>query len=136
MARRDYVDQPGHHDVSDAFGPFSHARRFFDRPPQLLLDRSFAGEIVQKVEKGDEEKIVKIGILSRKTELYSTGRLLEAAKARGHEVQVIDHLLCYMNIMSHHPAIHYKGVRLEGFDAVIPRIGASTTFYGTQSSAS
>jgi ribosomal protein S6--L-glutamate ligase len=74
---------------------------------------------------------LKIGILSRKKELYSTDRLVEAARARDHDVQVIDHLRCYMNIMSHHPAIHFKGERLEGFDAVIPRIGASTTFYGT-----
>jgi ribosomal protein S6--L-glutamate ligase len=74
---------------------------------------------------------VKIGILSRKPELYSTSRLVEAAKARGHEVYVVDHLRCYMNITSHHPSIHYMGKKLDSFDAVIPRVGASTTFYGT-----
>jgi ribosomal protein S6--L-glutamate ligase len=74
---------------------------------------------------------VKIGILSRKPELYSTGRLIEAARKRDHEVHVVDHLRCYMNITSHHPSIHYKGKELGGFDAIIPRIGASTTFYGT-----
>lgn len=74
---------------------------------------------------------MKIGILSRKAELYSTRRLIEAAKARGHEVHVINPLRCYMDITSHHPAIHYKGEKLEGFDAIIPRIGASITFYGT-----
>jgi glutathione synthase/RimK-type ligase-like ATP-grasp enzyme len=49
----------------------------------------------------------------------------------GHEVRVIDVLRCYMNITSHRPSIHYKGEELTGFDAVIPRIGASVTFYGT-----
>jgi ribosomal protein S6--L-glutamate ligase len=74
---------------------------------------------------------VKIGILSRKASLYSTSRLVEAAEARGHEVHVINHLRCYMNIASHRPSIYYKGDLLEGFDAIIPRIGASHTFYGT-----
>ena len=74
---------------------------------------------------------MKIAILSRNAKLYSTKRLIEAAQARGHEVQVIDHLRCYMNITSMNPSIHFKGQKLEGFDAVIPRIGASVTFYGT-----
>jgi len=74
---------------------------------------------------------VKIGILSRNPKLYSTRRLVEAAKVRGHEVRVIDHTRCYMNITSSSPMVHYKGENLEGFDAVIPRIGASVTFYGT-----
>ncbi len=73
---------------------------------------------------------MKIAILSRKAKLYSTRRLVEAAKQRGHEVRVIDTLRCYMNITSHKPEIHYRGAVLEGFDAVIPRIGASITFYG------
>lgn len=74
---------------------------------------------------------MKIGILSRNPKLYSTSRLVEAAKARGHEVEVIDVLRCYMNITSMKPEVHYKGENLHGFDAVIPRIGASVTFYGT-----
>lgn len=74
---------------------------------------------------------MKIGILSRNAKLYSTRRLIEAAESRGHEVRVIDALRCYMNITSHNPQIHYKGEILDGFDAVIPRIGASITFYGT-----
>jgi ribosomal protein S6--L-glutamate ligase len=74
---------------------------------------------------------VKIAILSRKKTLYSTQRLIEAAQQRGHDVQVIDTLRCYMNIASHKPEIHYRGENLEDFDAVIPRIGASITFYGT-----
>ena len=74
---------------------------------------------------------MKIAILSRVPRLYSTRRLKEAAEARGHQARVIDVLRCYMNIASHRPSIHYKGAELEGFDAVIPRIGASVTFYGT-----
>lgn len=73
---------------------------------------------------------MKIGILSRNSKLYSTRRLCEAAQERGHKIQVIDVLRAYMNIASHNPTIHYKGEPLEGFDAVIPRIGASVTFYG------
>lgn len=71
-----------------------------------------------------------IGILSRNKNLYSTRRLVEAAKAHGHEAVVIDFLRCYMNITSHHPSIHYHGKQLNGISAVIPRIGASVTFYG------
>ena len=74
---------------------------------------------------------MKIAILSRNKNLYSTRRLVEAAQQKGHEVQVIDVLRCYMNITSMRPSIHYRGRELNGFDAVIPRIGASVTFYGT-----
>jgi len=74
---------------------------------------------------------MKVAILSRNTRLYSTRRLVEAAKQRGHEVQVLDVLRCYMGITSRKPEMHYKGMIMEGFDAVIPRIGASVTFYGT-----
>lgn len=74
---------------------------------------------------------MKIGILSRNSEYYSTRRLTEAGRARGHEMEVIDPLRCYMLIASGHPTIHYRGEVLQGFDAIIPRIGASTTFYGT-----
>jgi ribosomal protein S6--L-glutamate ligase len=74
---------------------------------------------------------MKIAILSRNRKLYSTRRLVEAAESRGHDVRVLDVLKCYMNITSMRPSIHYKGETLEGFDAVIPRIGASVTFYGT-----
>lgn len=72
-----------------------------------------------------------IALLSRNSRLYSTRRLIEAARDRGHEITVLDALRCYMNITSHRPGIHYKGEELVGFDAVIPRIGASVTFYGT-----
>ena len=74
---------------------------------------------------------MKIAVLSRNPKLYSTRRLVQAAKERGHEVHVYDVLRCYMNITSHNPEIHYKGDILTGYDAVIPRIGASVTSYGT-----
>jgi ribosomal protein S6--L-glutamate ligase len=74
---------------------------------------------------------MKIGILSRNRKLYSTTRLVQAAQKRGHQVRVINHLRCYMNIASFKPSIQYDGKQLEGFDAIIPRIGASVTFYGT-----
>ncbi len=73
---------------------------------------------------------MKIAVLSRNPRLYSTRRLVEAGEQRGHQMQVIDTLRAYMNIASHKPQIHYRGQPLEGFDAVIPRIGASVTFYG------
>jgi ribosomal protein S6--L-glutamate ligase len=74
---------------------------------------------------------MKIAILSRGPRLYSTRRLVEAAEQRNHYARVINPLRCYMNITSHRPSIHYGGEELETFDAVIPRIGASITFYGT-----
>lgn len=72
-----------------------------------------------------------IAILSRNGDLYSTRRLLEAAKARGHHVSVIDYARCYMNITSENPSVHYKGHELPPFDAIIPRISPKRTFYGT-----
>jgi len=74
---------------------------------------------------------LKIAILSRKASLYSTRRLKEAGEERGHEMHVVDYARCYMNITSHRPRVIYQGEALEGYDAVIPRIGASYTFYGT-----
>ena len=74
---------------------------------------------------------MRIAVLSRKGSLYSTKRLIEAGKKREHEMQVINYLGCYMNITSHRPSVHYKGKELESVDAIIPRIGASNTFYGT-----
>ena len=73
---------------------------------------------------------MKIVILSRKKTLYSTARLKEAGEARGHEVQVVDYLRCYMDITSHRPKVLYAGGELKDVDAIIPRIGASHTFYG------
>jgi ribosomal protein S6--L-glutamate ligase len=74
---------------------------------------------------------MKLAILSRKASLYSTSRLKEAAKKRGHDVKVIDYLRCYMNIGAKNPSIIFQGKPLSEVDAIIPRIGASNTFYGT-----
>ncbi|HEY1785454.1 MAG TPA: 30S ribosomal protein S6--L-glutamate ligase, partial [Pirellulales bacterium] len=74
---------------------------------------------------------MKVAILSRKPSLFATERLRAAGLARGHEVQVIDYLRCYMNISAVRPTILYRGVTLPEFDIVIPRIGASHTVYGT-----
>ncbi|SFR12152.1 30S ribosomal protein S6--L-glutamate ligase [Poseidonocella sedimentorum] len=74
---------------------------------------------------------MKIAMLARNPELYTHRRLKEAAEERGHELDIIDTLRCYMNIASRRPSIYYKGEKLTGYDAVIPRIGASVTFYGT-----
>jgi ribosomal protein S6--L-glutamate ligase len=74
---------------------------------------------------------MKIAILSTNRNLYSTRRLLEAGEERGHETLVVNHKRCYMNIVSHNPEIHYNGKVIKGVDAIIPRIGASVSFYGT-----
>lgn len=76
---------------------------------------------------------MKIGILSRNPKLYSTRRLVEAVEQRGHEARVIDHVRCFMDIGTDSPSIHYRDeeFRIGEFDAIIPRIGASVTFYGT-----
>ncbi|GAB4350563.1 MAG: 30S ribosomal protein S6--L-glutamate ligase [Gammaproteobacteria bacterium] len=73
---------------------------------------------------------MKIAILSRNKNLYSTARLVEAASNRNHEVRVIDPLKCYMDIATMRPGIYFKGEALVGYEAVIPRIGASITGYG------
>lgn len=72
-----------------------------------------------------------IKILSRNPKLYSTKRLVEAAEKRKHNVQVVDHLKCDLVIEKRNPSIYYKGKFMESTDAIIPRIGASVTFYGT-----
>jgi ribosomal protein S6--L-glutamate ligase len=73
---------------------------------------------------------MKIALLTRNPKLYSHRRLIEAAEKRGHEVVPVDYLRCYMNITSKRPELRYQGEKLTGFDAVIPRIAASHTFYG------
>jgi ribosomal protein S6--L-glutamate ligase len=74
---------------------------------------------------------MRIAILSRNKKLYSTKRLVEAGRARGHQVDIIDTMQCYMDITKSRPVVRYKGEELPTYDAVIPRIGASVTFYGT-----
>lgn len=73
---------------------------------------------------------MKIAMLARNPTLYSHQRLKEAAMQRGHELDIINTLRCYMNIASRRPEIYYNGEKLPHYDAVIPRIGASVTFYG------
>lgn len=74
---------------------------------------------------------MRLVILSRNPELYSTRRLLETAKARGHDVEVVDYLRCILSIASSRPTVRSKGLELSGVDAIVPRIGVSHTFYGT-----
>lgn len=74
---------------------------------------------------------MKVAILSRNSNLYSTKRLKEAGEMLGHEVDVVDTMHCYMDITSSKPAVRFAGKPLPKYDAVIPRIGASVTFYGT-----
>ncbi|EPU0992535.1 30S ribosomal protein S6--L-glutamate ligase [Cronobacter turicensis] len=74
---------------------------------------------------------MKIAILSRDGTLYSCKRLREAATRRGHQVEILDPLSCYMTINPAASCVHYKGRQLPHFDAVIPRIGSAITFYGT-----
>ena len=74
---------------------------------------------------------MKIAILSRNKNLYSTNRLFNAGTKRGHRIDVIDYLRCYINIGENQTAIYYNGNKLGRYDAVLPRIGASQTSYGT-----
>jgi len=74
---------------------------------------------------------VKIAVLSTNKNLYSTKKLVEAACERGHECVVLDHRQCYVGIKQGQPSIHYKGQDVSDIDAIIPRIGASLTFYGS-----
>ena len=74
---------------------------------------------------------MKIAILSRNPKLYSTRRLVEAIQQRGHEAVVIDHMKCDIIMNDNGPFLYYKGMELADIDAIIPRIGASVTFYGT-----
>jgi ribosomal protein S6--L-glutamate ligase len=73
---------------------------------------------------------MRIAMLARNSSLYSHKRLKEAAEARGHELDMINTLRCYMNIASRRPEVYYNGEKLSGYDAVIPRIGSSITYYG------
>ena len=73
---------------------------------------------------------MKFIMLARNANLYSHKRLVEAAEAAGHTLDIVNTLRCYMNITSHRPEVYYNSQKLTGYDAVIPRIGASITFYG------
>jgi len=73
---------------------------------------------------------MKIVMLARNPNVYSHKRIAEAAEARGHTLDIINTLRCYMNIVSRRPEVYYNGQKVEKYDAIIPRIGASITFYG------
>ncbi|MCH2021892.1 MAG: 30S ribosomal protein S6--L-glutamate ligase [Saprospiraceae bacterium] len=75
-------------------------------------------------------KKMKMVILSRSSRLYSTRRLKEAGEERGHEMIILDHTKCDIVIEQKKPQIYYRGDEIKGIDAIIPRIGASVTFYG------
>lgn len=74
---------------------------------------------------------MKLALMCQNAGLYSHRRLIEAAKTRGHDIDVVNHVKCYINITSTRPSVFYNDVELPKYDAVIPRIGASVTFYGT-----
>ena len=77
------------------------------------------------------EFIMKIAILSANPNLYSTKRIVEAGKKKGHEMIIVDHTKCDLIIEKKKPSVFYKGAEIQGLDGVIPRIGASVTFFGT-----
>ena len=71
-----------------------------------------------------------MAILSANPKLYSTQRIKEAGEKRGHEMLIVNHTKCDLLIQGNNPQVYYKGQELQGIDAIIPRIGASVTFYG------
>ncbi|MFB9354307.1 30S ribosomal protein S6--L-glutamate ligase [Sneathiella chinensis] len=100
-------------------------------PDRSMLCGELSPNIYDQVNvRSEGEKKLRIAILSREPENYSTARLVDAAVNRGHSVDVINTTRCYMNITSKKPDIHYQGMSLPEYDAIIPRIGASITFYG------
>src|SRR5690606_18914378 len=122
LARRIYSDLSQDHALPPAAGVQGpDGRQMADRPVKHIRAAKTPDPYYSRCP-------MKIAVLSRNPRLYSTRRLVEAGQQRGHEMVVIDTLRAYMNIASHKPQIHYRGRPLEGFDAVIPRIGASVTF--------
>lgn len=104
--------------------------QFLVKPQESFLQGQLSLDIYEDFEvKETFKRSLKIAILSREHN-YSTQRLIDAAEKQGHTVQVIDTLRCYMSINADKPEIHYDGKPLMDFDAVIPRIGSSITFYG------
>lgn len=97
----------------------------------MQVSHSYTVYLAQLYKEKELEITMKIAILSQDASLYSTRRLKEAGEARGHDMRVINYLRCYMNITAHKPTVMYQGKPLENFDAIIPRIAASKTFYGT-----
>src|SRR5688572_7623721 len=138
MAGRDQSHQPGTDGAADAYRPRGAGGAGTGRRGKVLAVRTAALAVgpapFRPAAQGAAPEVrraaLRICMLARNAGLYSHRRICEAAKARGHEIQVVNTLRCYMNITSHRPELHYNGAPLEGFDAVIPRIGASVTYYG------
>lgn len=105
-------------------------RMLVDPDRSMLCGELSADFYDDQKQKKEKARKLRIAVLSREPENYSTSRLVDAAIARGHTVDVINTTRCYMNITSKKPDIHYQGEPLPKYDAIIPRIGASITFYG------
>lgn len=101
------------------------------RPDESFIQPQLGYEVYRKSSRKElTRRPLRLAILTREPRNYSTRRLVEAAEARDHVVELIDTRRCYLNIRSHQPEVHYDGKALPFYDAVIPRIGASLTFYG------
>jgi ribosomal protein S6--L-glutamate ligase len=101
------------------------------RPTESFLQTKLSYSVYKKRRKSAvQERPLRIGILTQSPHNYSNKRIIEAAEARGHTIETIYTSRCYMAINGHKPEVHYKGKALGRYDAIIPRIGASVTFYG------
>jgi ribosomal protein S6--L-glutamate ligase len=107
-------------------------RLLVDPEQKYLLGQPTREKLLEYYEKGEEPKRgLRIGVLASNPELYSNKRIMEAGEARGHEMHFLNLKYCYMKLDADTPEIHYRGGRvLNDFDAVIPRIRPSMTFYG------
>ncbi|MGB6230019.1 MAG: 30S ribosomal protein S6--L-glutamate ligase [Litorimonas sp.] len=101
------------------------------RPTESFLQKPLSYSVYKKRRKSSvKQRPLRIGILTQSKNNYSNKRMIEAAEARGHTIDCIYTSRCYMAINAHKPEVHYDGKPLERYDAIIPRIGASITFYG------
>ena len=101
------------------------------RPSESFLQGELSYSVYKKRRKSSvKQRPLRIGILTQSPDNYSNQRIIEAAEARGHTIECINTSRCYMAINAHKPEVHYDGQPLERYDAIIPRIGASITFYG------
>lgn len=100
-------------------------------PDESCIQGSLSYDLYKDLKKMKPiKRPLRLAILTREPDNYSTRRLVEAAEARDHSVELIDTKRCYLNIQDHNPEVHYDGKPLPYYDAIIPRIGASLTFYG------
>lgn len=101
------------------------------QPDQAFAQPELSHEVYRRRKMSDgARRPLRLAILTREPNNYSTRRIIEAAEARDHVIELIDTTRCYMNITTQSPEIHYDGKKLPFYDAVIPRIGASITAYG------